>query len=718
MANAVTAGAAPGHAPDVIQQEPEREERVRALLTRTWEIVAVPVRGPLKIDGVLDDPAWDEATPVTDFYQTQAREGVPGTERTEVRVLYDAANLYVGVRCHDTEPDRIKALAIFRDENSGDDLILVAIDAFHDHRSAVHFITNANGQMVDTLQTGETSATRNQNWDTIWVARGRRAPSGWEAELAIPFKSLRFPRVAPGEERIFGIGFKRNLPRKNEEDTWPFVSNDSTWYRPAELGHLRGIRDIEPGRNLEIRPYALGGTLREAGLVTSRRDAGVDVKWGVTSDLTADFTLRTDFAQEEADLQQLNFTRFSLFFPEKRQFFLEGQQMFQFGVPQEADLMFTRRIGLSKDGQIIPILGGARLSGRHGRTTIGLMGIQTDRTSGRPPENLGVVRLRRDFLSRSSVGALFTSRAGGGSFNGVIGADARLLVRRVWNLEGFLARMIDSTAASGTSAAFGRFAYESDRAAVTYRFLDIDPTFDPGLGFIRRADSRENSGEVRYSPRPVARWLRQMHVRGSLRYITNQRNVLETRERGVGFTFALESGDTITVRRADRLEFLALPFRLRRDIVISSGTYRFGTTTAELHTFRRRQARLNVVYSTGGFWNGTRDTLSLDTYYRMTKHFGVAGTYDVNWLALPQRRFTTHLISSRIEVAFRADVVLLPLLQYNSDTRQFSVNLRFHWITKPGSDFFIVYNELDDWSRLAPLRNRSLVVKLNYRFAF
>jgi hypothetical protein len=289
----------------------------------------------------------------------------------------------------------VKARSIFREElASGDDLILIAIDAFHDHRSSVQFVTNPNGLMVDTLQAGETAQSRNPDRDTVWLARGSRDTQGWAAEVVIPFKSLRFEIPASSDEVVFGIGFKRNIARKNEEPTWPFVSKDSSWYRPAELGHLRGLRNIRPGRSLEIRPCLLAGASRDFVLRTpmeGRRDVGVDVKWGVTPNLTADFSLNTDFAQEEADLQQVNLTRFSLFFPEKRQFFLEGRRMFQLGVAREADLVFTRRMGLSEAGEVIPLRAGARLSGRHGRLSMGLMNLQSEASDSAPAENFTVL---------------------------------------------------------------------------------------------------------------------------------------------------------------------------------------------------------------------------------------------------------------------------------------------------------------------------------------
>jgi hypothetical protein len=627
-----------------------REERVRLLQERTWEAMAAAVQAELTIDGRLDDPAWDFAEPVADFYQGESNEGLPATERTEIKVLYDETNLYIGFRAYDSEPEKAKARAIFRDESPGaDDLAIVMIDAFNDHRSAIQFVTNMNGVQMDLLQNGESRTTRNANWDTVWDSKGSRFREGWEVEIVIPFKSLRFEPPAPGEEVTFGIGFKRNIPRKNEEVFWPFVSNDSSWYRPSELGHLLGLRDIRPGRSVEVRPYVLGGVEqdRETDLRDGRADFGGDAKWGVTSGLTADFTVHTDFAQEEVDVQQINFTRFSLFFPEKRQFFLEGERMFQFGIRREAELVFTRRIGLSGLGGVVPIIAGARLSGRQGTYTIGAMNIQTGETEGLAAENFTVLRLRRDLFSRSSIGALFTNRQGGGTYNRVVGADFNFLFERVWFLEGFFARVEEPGKREGQNSAYGRFAYDTDRFGAFYRYLDFGENFRPGVGFIRRPNSKEHSGELRYSPRPKSRWIRQFHFRAPLRYITNQQGFLETRERGVAVTTAFESGDAVTLAFTNQLESITEPFELG-GIIISPGSYDFSRFEARLNTFRRRHAVLNLRFATGGFWDGEREVLTIGADYRINTNIGLSGDYETNWVELPGGGYTTHLFSGRV----------------------------------------------------------------------
>lgn len=696
-----------------------REEQVRALLERSWDVRATSVRADaLRVDGHLDEPEWEKTEVIDEFYQRYKRAVLTATERTEIRLLYDDRFLYIGVTAFDREPDKMSIKAIFRDEGAPGDCINILIDAYHGHRTAIQVSSNANGVMWDLSQGGENSGARDANFDMVWNSKGRRTPNGYEIEIAIPFKSLRFESRPPGEEVVFGIGFKRNIVRKNEEAIWPYVSTDSDWTRPAEYGHIRGLVDVRPGRNLEIRPYVLGGTNRDLtrGVSAGRRETGLDVKWGMTTGLTADFTVNTDFAQEEADVQQVNFTRFSLFFPEKRQFFLEGAQVFQFGVAREAELAFTRRIGLSPAGEIVPIRAGARVSGRQGRTSLGLMNIQTGEAGALPAQNFSVFRVKRDIFARSSVGGILTNVQGDGRFNRVYGADASFYLRRIWFLDGWLTGT-DETAAPRSGAGYGRFAYQSDRVGAGYELLAIGRSFRPGVGFVRRPDSRQHSSTVRFSPRPRPDLFRQLHVTGTLDYITNQHNVLETRERKASFQVQFENGHSVTLTGNNQREFITSPFRLRSNLTIPSGVYTFNTLEARYQTPLRRDSSLLATYTTGGFWNGERDVISIRSEYRPMTHFGISANYDVNWVDLPAGKWTSHLLSSGVLAAFRNDLALLSLLQYNRDTRQLASNIRFNWIPKPGTDFFIVYNELDaDRPQFGAL-NRSLAVKLNYSFA-
>lgn len=709
-----------------------REERVRALNARTWEIHAERVREPIEMDGWLDDAAWERARPIGDFYERETDEGLPSTERTIVRVVYDDENLYFAFFCTvgehadeghvsphaDREAEESRPRTMFRDENIGsDDAVAIMLDAYHDQRSAIFLATNANGILFDMSQNGQDERTRNLDWDTVWESRGQTVPGGWTAEVRIPFKSLRFRRPLPGEPVVFGVGFKRNIPAKTEEVYWPFVSNDSTWYRPAELGTLRGLEGIQPGRNVEIRPYALGQTNGgdEWTGARGKTDGGLDVKWGVTPGLTADFTLNTDFAQEEVDDLQINFTRFSLRFPEKRQIFLEGQRHFTFGERRDADVVFTRRIGLSDEGRAVPIVGGTRLSGRQGAYTVGLMGMATAETENQVGERFTVARIRRDIFSRSTIGAVFTDRSSDGVFNRVAGLDTNLHFRNAWSFEGILARVFEETDQASTGLASGRLDYDDDLLGGTVKFIQIGENFDPGIGFVQRLGMRKTFLQARVSPRPDVPWIRQFHLQTSLNNTWNLEDVLETRNTRVSGRASLESGEEVSVEFSDQYEVTTADYSIS-GVAIPAGEYPFRRLQFSMNTYRRRYASVRASYEFGGFWGGTRDLWSLGGNYRINKNFGLRGNYAYNRIRLPAGDLDTHLVSTRMQLAFRNDLILLGLFQYNNTTGDLASNVRVNWIPKPGTDFFLVYTELDEWSDLFYVKNRSLSVKLNYLF--
>lgn len=705
-------------------REMSREARVAALEARSWEIRAEPAGEPISVDGWLDEAAWERAEPVGDFYERETREGLPSTESTIVRVLYDEENIYFGFYCTLDDAERNRPRTMFRDENiASDDAVAIMLDAYNDRRSAVFLATNANGILFDMSQNGQGPRTRNLDWDTIWESRGQHLPGGWTVEVRIPLKSLRFRPPAAGEPTVFGVGFKRNIPMKTEEVYWPFVGNDSTWYRPSELGKLTGLAGIRPGRNVEIRPYGLGSLTGgaewegEAG----RTDGGLDLKWGITPGLTADFTWNTDFAQEEVDDLQINFSRFSLRFPEKRQIFLEGQRNFEFGERRDADIVFTRRIGLSDTGEAVPILGGGRLSGRQGAYTLGLMGMATGASGDLPAERFTVARMRRDLFSRSTVGAVFTDRSGGGAFNRVVGVDTSLFFRNVWTFEGVWARVFDSAAGPGESPAenrglaSGRLSYDSDLLGATAKFIEIGDGFDPGIGFIRRDAMRKIYMRARVSPRPAAAWLRQVHLEANMQRITDLENNPETRRVNLQGRATLESGDQLSVELSDLRETTTYDYTLN-EVAVPAGDYPFRRYQFAFNTYYRRYASMRASYEFGGFWGGERGIWSFGGNYRVNRNFGFDGNYSYNRVRLPLGDFDTHLVSTRMRLAFRNDLVLLGLFQYNQATGDLASNVRFHWIPKPGADVFVVYTELDEWSEVFLAKNRSLSVKLNYLF--
>ena len=436
-----------------------------------YQIPAVRVeQGPV-IDGVLDDQAWVQAHLINEFVQQEPLEGAPATQRTEVRVLFDGANLYVGVLAFDSSPERVTATEMRRDGSQimNEDNFQIILDTFMDSNSAYMFVVSPLGAVLDqqVFREGEgtrrgTSSNINLEWDGVWDASARRTPEGWAAEVRIPMVTLRFPSANP---QSWGINFMRNIPHRNEVVFWTPIPLPYGLTRVSLAGTLSGIEGLSQGRDLRIKPFVVAGgeAERSEGVSTQSisRDMGLDLKYGITPSLNLDVTVNTDFAQAEVDNEQVNLTRFPLFFPEKRDFFLENAGQFNVGTTgtgQRADLLFTRRIGIDESGGQVPIIAGARMTGKVGQNDLAVMDIQTDDAFGQPGQNFLVARYSRDILSRSKVGAIVVNRqaTSGGDYNRTYAADAALAFGSSLRINGFLAQTETPEISSGDRAGYFR----------------------------------------------------------------------------------------------------------------------------------------------------------------------------------------------------------------------------------------------------------------------
>ena len=456
------------------------------------------------IDGRLDEVAWIAAAVIDDFVQQEPSEGDPATERTVVRLIYDANALYVGVEAYDSQPDGVIATEKRRDSQRlfDEDNFQLILDTFHDRRSGYMFVTSPLGAKLEqqVAEEGEggfrgtNSSNINVNWDGVWDVVARRTHDGWVAEIAIPMVTLRFPRA---EQQVWGVNFMRNIRRKNEQVFWAPISKEYSLTRVSRAGTMSGIGAVTRGMDLRVTPYVLSGGKQErvdAGLDGSGfGDVGLDVKYGVASGLNLDLTLNTDFAQVEVDEQQVNLTRFPLFFPEKRDFFLENAGMFSVGVRsgfgRTADLFFTRRIGLSDGGQPIPIIGGARLTGKVDRHNIAVMNITTQEAFGQPGENFFVGRYSRDILARSKVGTLVINKdavSGGPHYNRTFAADTTLALHRNLTMTGFIAKTETPGISTGQMAGYARGTWLSPAWHLFGEYIDLQDNFNPEVGFVPR----------------------------------------------------------------------------------------------------------------------------------------------------------------------------------------------------------------------------------------
>ena len=732
---------------------PEAPETITRDAAGRATVRAVRLSEPFSLDGVLDEAVYETVLPVGGFIQQLPDEGAAPTEETEAWVFFDTQHLYVSARLWDSAPQELIANEMQRDSFQivNNDFFSVVLDTFYDRRNGVAFTTNAIGGFLDFEITDE--GNPNLDWNPIWNVRTGRFDGGWTVEMEIPFKSLRFP---PGASQVWGLQFARRVRRKSESTFLTPVPIQSV---PGEMrisaaGTLTGV-DVPAGnRTFELKPYAIGSLATDVNIVPQvvnqgEGNFGIDVKYGVTQNLTADFTYNTDFAQVEVDEQQVNLTRFSLFFPEKREFFLESRGTFDFGrgarfggggrggtrrpggggfggggdVPT---IFFSRRIGL-ESGATVPILAGGRLTGKAGKFSIGALNIQTDDAPsvGAPSTNFTVLRVKRDILRRSTIGGIFTGRSvsttGPGS-NEAYGADAAFSFYENVNFNGYYARTATPGLKGDDASYQGVFTYTGDLYAFQVDHLFVGDNFNPEIGFLRRDDFRRTFTTGQYSPRPRSiRAVRQFTLGGSLDYIENGAGRVETRIAQARFSTEFENSDRFGFDVQDNYELLVQPFPITSDVTIPGGAYAFQDVFASYSMGTQRRFSGTFSVQRGGFFSGT---ITAYGYRRgrieITPQFSFEPSITINRIDLPEGHFTATLVQSRVTYTFTPRMFFGGLVQYNSASNSLSSNLRLRWEYQPGSELFVVYNDQRDTSlRGVPfLENRAFVVKFTRLFRF
>ncbi len=678
---------------------------------------ATSVDTPPTVDGDLSDPVWQKAPVLDQFIQMVPDSGMPATEQTEVRIVYDSDSLYIAVYCHYTDPTAVvRNVLRFRDDQVwvNDDIMRFFIDTFHDHRRAYVFATNALGTKQDAQIDNE---AWHSNWDEVWNVRTRSQEDGWTAELQIPFRILRF---SPGGEETWGLNVERWVKQKNERSLWAPIPPGVSVTRTALYGHMEGMSDTQSERNIQIIPYGLveAGRAGSADPVDVNPDAGVDLKWALTPALALDLTYRTDFAQVEADDRQINLSRFSLFFPEKREFFLENAQLFNFGILREAQVFFSRRIGLER-GEPVPILGGARLSGQAGAFDVGLLSIQTDSHLQTPSTNWSATRLRWKIGRRSHLGGIFTSVYSDTRGNRTFGPDALIWLGRNLHLEGFLA-LVDDREVSGHPLSYtGAVIYDQDLWEARFRLFDVEEDFNPAMGFVRRRDMHRYEGTLRKGLRLNRAWARKLDFSGELTYLTNQAGILETRQWVMGAQDELDSGDVIRLSLEGNFERLDEDFVINPvdGVIIPPGDYSFNRWLLSYQTFEGRAAEVMAQLEGGDFFGGERTALTLSGTWRASPHLRMSGDYEFNDISLPQDTFDTHLWRARISVPFNARTTADAFLQWNSLTKEFDTQLRFRLIYGRDSNLFLVYtSQRQDLAGLPTESDWAIQLKTTFRF--
>ncbi len=704
-------------------------------------IRAVRLTAPLRLDGRLDEAFYTTVRPISDFIQTEPQEGAAATEKTELWLAFDRDNVYVSFRCWESHPERLVANEMRRDNGTiwgGNDNVSFGFDTFYDRRNSFQFTVNPIGGRQDGQVTNERQW--NGDWNAIWEVKVGRFEGGWTGEVAIPFKSLRY---RPGQAQIWGFNAFRTNRWKNEISFITRIPNalGQRGLLQASLGAtVVGLEAPSGSRNVEIKPYAISD-LKSDRVATPKisndasGDFGVDAKYGVTQNLTTDLTYNTDFAQVEADEQQVNLTRFGLFFPEKREFFLENQGIFSFGgvgggfMGGGGDtpiLFYSRRIGLN-EGRAVPIQAGGRLTGRLGRFSVGALNIRTDDepVPGARATNFSVIRVKRDLLRRSSVGLLLTGRSigqSGAGTNTVYGVDGTFAFFDNLAVNTYWARTRTDRLSGDDTSYRAQLDYAGDRYGAQVERLVVGDDFNPEIGFVRRDDMRRTFAQLRFSPRPRSiKAVRRFSWIGSMLYIENGARRLETRDGNGEFAIEFQNSDRFSVNYGTNYEFLPRPFRIAPGVTVPVGGYDFDSVRVgfTLGSQRKQSGNFSVEYGT--FYSGHKTAIAVSRgRVNVTPQLSLEPTYSLNKVDLEEGSFTTHLLGSRVTYTMTPLMFASALVQYNSGSHLVTANVRLRWEYRPGSELFVVFNEERDTlaPRFPALANRALIVKVNRLFRF
>ena len=713
--------------------------------TARRQIQAVSVPAGPKLDGDLSDAVWAMAKPVEGFIQRDPGYWVPVSERTVARIVYDSEAIYFAFACYSANMGALVANNMRRDsEIWGDDNVQILLDTYNDRQTGFFFFINPLGARRDLMLSDE-GRTYNEDWDCNWEVKTRKYADRWTAEVKIPFDQLRFKNDG---NMVWGINMARYIPAKNEASQLVVgrkSSSNRARYWMADIGELHGLESVQSKRLFQVKPFILPGTGRDYTALGASEDpvfeTGLDVRYGLTSNLTLDVSYNTDFAQVEGDQEQVNLSQFQLFFPEKREFFLEGANLFDFGEAAETRggddkpptiLFYSRKIGLDGKRQV-PILLGTKLTGKTGRTSIGALNVLTNDAqfsdlggiATLPKSNYSVVRVKQDVLSRSNIGAIYvnkmTDSPGKNAYNRAAGIDFSFSPSASLNFQGFAARTWDSAIGDADDARFARAVYQGDVFSSQVSFLDVEENFVPDVGFVNRrsglAGFRRYEGRARVRPRPNVEHIRYFSIGPEVQVFTDRNNDVKYWEAEVSWWTQFETADWYRFefrRRYDVVVSGFSPSKRKPGLVIPAGTYKFNTFSTGPSMSRSRKVRLRGAFEAGGYYTGKRYELSLANTYRPTGQFALESEYEVNWLRLPQGNATIQTLSNRVVYAFNTDFFIKLFAQWNNDSQQMSANFLMSYRYRPGSDIFFVFDHGFDTVGGVSKQNRAVLVKVSY----
>jgi hypothetical protein len=672
----------------------------------------------IETDGEFKESFWLMAPPVTGFVQYEPLSGENATEKTEVRILYDEFNLYIGAKLYDSNPAGIIADEMRHDSALGrNDTFTVLIDTYHDHRNGFYFETNPLGAKKEALGFDEGKFV-DFNWDGIWWAETKITAEGWQVEMKIPFSTLRFHRKTL---EMWGVQFGRRIRRKNELVYWTLIPLDASMWRLSLAGHLTEPRDLEKEKNFEVKPYASVKRVEERDTSTGEKDTdisgdvGLDIKYFITPNLIADFTINPDFAQVEADELKINVTRFPLFFPEKREFFLERSGFFDFGLHAKVQPFFSRRIGLV-GGKEIPILLGGKLSGKFNGYSVGLLSVQTQEKSGEPQTNYSVLRLKRDILERSTIGVIAINKEPSkDNHNRTFGADLYLPIFDHLYIDSFFIKSQTEGTSGDDEAGYVSVKWNDPNKYLAFSYLDVDDHFNPEVGFVRRMGIKESAVSGGIYLRPLESRVRTYSFYTSFGYLADQQSRMIGRNVNLGFTMDFHSGEYLELSYLNEFDGLDFDFEIRPGIVIPAGDYSFNSLYFSASTDDRRKLSGFVSASFGEYYEGDRQSYSAFLSLNLSKHFKIHPGFIKE--DLPAGSFDANFVQTIIECALSKKAFVNALLQWNDDSEEISTNIRFNYEYRPGSDIYLVYNELRGTSDQG-VKEQAIVLKITRLWSF
>ncbi|MYA69447.1 carbohydrate binding family 9 domain-containing protein [Candidatus Poribacteria bacterium] len=673
------------------------------------EIKPLLTREAIEIDGHLSEEAWSQTQMIDDFIQQSPSEGQPITERTEVRMLYDTEKLYIGFECYDSEPDKIVANEMRRDGQLWqNDNVYIMLDTYGDKRQCFFFRTNALGALSDTAVT-DGGENLNGSWDCIWEAAGRQHEKGWTVEIAIPFNQLRFKK---NDSMVWGVNFGRNIQRTNETSQWIQVPRSQSWpgtYHPIYQGKLTGLQGVASPSYFDAKPYLLGGLARnlEDGdwQRTTERDLGLDMKYGITSNLTLDLTLNTDFAQVEADQEEVNLTRFSLYFPERRDFFLEGSGLFAFGAgigdfgPPPLSVFYSRSIGI-EDEKEVRLLGGGKLTGKVGAYSVGALNMTTAASGEIPMTNFSVLRMQRDILSDSTVGFILTNRQSdfGNDYHRNGGIDLFFRPHDQWRMRAMTVGSWSPDPEERDMAWYLSNNWRNKHFRVNASYLDIGPQFTSKMGFMHRRNIRSLMLDTDYEIQISRYGVRDVGTGFAGGYLLDHDNNPIGWEARIGGNMLLESDDGFSLNVQRSFDRVDESFSVG-DGEIPAGDYEMNQVSLRGFTESSRPFAVFGRAEYGDYFHGNRVGVSLDSQWRMTYQLAIETRYQRNWINLPEiDLFTTNVVGTRISYALNTRFFTKLYAQWNDSAERVSANFLLNYIYRPGSDFYLVYDQAWDTS--------------------